>query len=1512
MSDVTDKRINAARIDALSTDPEGTDLSESVDTAGRVSVGGSATGVIDHGGDRDWFAVTLDQGHTYRFDLEGAPTGAGTLPDAYLRGIHDAQGNLIAGTMDNNAGEGLNARKTFTAETSGTYYVSAGAWGHQQGTYKLTATDLTAADAHTEDTSTTGTIAAGGSATGAIDYGGDRDWFAVTLEQGHTYRFDLEGAPTGAGTLPDAYLRGIHDAQGNLIAGTTDNSGGEGRNARKTFTAETSGTYYVSAGAWGDQEGTYRLTATDLTDLDEAPTQEDPPTQENPPTPEDAPTSQRTPGSEPEDADLPQAVTTQGRVSVNGPPVTGKIESLWDQDWFAVELVAGREYTIDVRGRETGDGTLIDPTIFGVFDSEGDWMPGTYGDDGGVGINARVSFTVPEDGTYYVSPAGNGDTYSGIGTYELEVRSSDTEETSDVTGADEDEAPTFVEARYTFVLAENVDGSETPVALGTVAANDPEGAAPTYSIVGGNESGLFTINAATGELFYTGAGEDYESGTTGHELTVRASDGSLHSDVAVSVSVTDVDEPLPTVSEGSTDLPAGIDTTGRVLVGESASGEIRARDDRDWFAVELTAGTTYLFALEGSGTEAGTLSEPYLAGIYDAEGGLMGGTSGHHRGEGRNVRVAFTAPEDGTYYASAGAEGDQQGSYRLTVTKATSSIHVSDAEAHESDGVLVFRVSLDEASAQPVTVRYATADGTAVAGEDYEPVSGELEFAPGETEKDVEVPLIDDSVEDSGETFGLWLGDAVGALLADSEATGTIYNSELAMTVSEGTMDFPADTSTPGRVVVGETAAGRIDPKKERDWFAVELEAGKTYRIELEGQPRQLWKPHLWNPYLYGIHDSEGNLIPGTTDEYHGLGYNAAMVTFTPTVAGTYYVSAGGGRHQHVWGLYASGPYWLSVTDAGALDTLTAGTDTTGTVAVNGTTLGAIDYGRDRDWYAVELQEGRTYWFDVEGESTGAGDLEDPYLRGIYDSDGTVIAGTTDNNSGIGRNAWLIYIAKETGTHYMSAGSVGQYRGTYRVGVTDITDAYMQTFDPDMTPSLAVDGSVTSSIDAAGDRDWYAMTLEANVIYRVLMEGSYLGAGTLGNPYLYGIHDSDGNLIARTTNDNGARRNPDSWVFFRPSEAGTYYVSAGAHRADTGTYKLSLKNTISGDAQTAGTDTSGRIGGTQTVLGEIDYPYDADWYAVEMEAGGTYLFDLDGIWLREIADTLLEDPFLAGIYDSAGNLIPGTEDNNGGFWLDSHKTFRPAETGTYYVSARSFGSGTGPYKLELTTDLHSAWTNTIGRLPVDGSVQGDIAWDRDRDWFAVTLEAGDLYRFNLSGARRVWIEGIYDSDGTRVESGAWAREPLFLMPSEDGTYYVGIVGRRSKYKETVSYTLSVEDLSGASVADRSTSIEVGGSVRGAISYDGEVDWVAFELEAGTAYRIDIDPESTYRGKVAAHLWGVYDSDVELVPDTTNTATRYGNTHRIEFTPSADGTYYVAAGAGGDVLTHDYTLSVEEL
>ena len=88
------------------------------------------------------------------------------------------------------------------------------------------------------------------------------------------------------------------------------------------------------------------------------------------------------------------------------------------------------------------------------------------------------------------------------------------------------------------------------MSLGTVSATDPEGAALTYNIEGGNASGLFEIDAASGELFYTGAGEDFEAGAGPFELTVQASDGDLATHTIVVVTVRDVQE-APAFAEQS-------------------------------------------------------------------------------------------------------------------------------------------------------------------------------------------------------------------------------------------------------------------------------------------------------------------------------------------------------------------------------------------------------------------------------------------------------------------------------------------------------------------------------------------------------------------------------------------------------------------------------------------------------------------------------------------------------------------------------------------------------------------------------------------------------------------------------------------------------------------------------------------------------------------------------------------------------------------------------------------------
>ena len=106
-------------------------------------------------------------------------------------------------------------------------------------------------------------------------------------------------------------------------------------------------------------------------------------------------------------------------------------------------------------------------------------------------------------------------------------------------------------------------------------------------------------------------------------------------------------------------------------------------------------------------------------------------------------------------------------------------VSVADATVREAAGAaLRFRVTLEQPQATVVSVRYASADGTAVAGADYVAVRGALRFAPGETAKTVAVAVLDDAHEEGAETLRLTLTRPFGVLLSDAEATGTIDNED--------------------------------------------------------------------------------------------------------------------------------------------------------------------------------------------------------------------------------------------------------------------------------------------------------------------------------------------------------------------------------------------------------------------------------------------------------------------------------------------------------------------------------------------------------------------------------------------------------------------------------------------------------------------------------------------------------------------------------------------------------------
>ena len=110
-------------------------------------------------------------------------------------------------------------------------------------------------------------------------------------------------------------------------------------------------------------------------------------------------------------------------------------------------------------------------------------------------------------------------------------------------------------------------------------------------------------------------------------------------------------------------------------------------------------------------------------------------------------------------------------------------LSIAGAEGVEA-GVIDFVVTLAGSSDRPVTVSYATSDGTAIAGEDYEAVSGTLTFAPGEFSQTLSVSLLEDEIDEPNETFTVRLSSPENATIATGAADGTILDNDGALQLS--------------------------------------------------------------------------------------------------------------------------------------------------------------------------------------------------------------------------------------------------------------------------------------------------------------------------------------------------------------------------------------------------------------------------------------------------------------------------------------------------------------------------------------------------------------------------------------------------------------------------------------------------------------------------------------------------------------------------------------------------------
>jgi VCBS repeat-containing protein len=146
--------------------------------------------------------------------------------------------------------------------------------------------------------------------------------------------------------------------------------------------------------------------------------------------------------------------------------------------------------------------------------------------------------------------------------------------------------------------------------------------------------------------------------------------------------------------------------------------------------------------------------------------------------------------------ADNGAGGTFERSFTISVVDLpdTPTLSITDVTVDEGVGTAVIALTMTNDSNSIVSVEVSTADGTARQGEDYTPFEGTVRWQPGETgRKTIEIPIIDDQLDEPDETFSVRLGNPVIGVINTGTATVTILDNDdppslsiADLTISEG------------------------------------------------------------------------------------------------------------------------------------------------------------------------------------------------------------------------------------------------------------------------------------------------------------------------------------------------------------------------------------------------------------------------------------------------------------------------------------------------------------------------------------------------------------------------------------------------------------------------------------------------------------------------------------------------------------------------------------------------------
>ncbi|HET9639166.1 MAG TPA: hypothetical protein VFP12_08155 [Allosphingosinicella sp.] len=559
-----------------------------------------------------------------------------------------------------------------------------------------------------------------------------------------------------------------------------------------------------------------------------------------------------------------------------------------------------------------------------------------------------------------------------------------------------------------------VDEGVTAVVT-VVASDDGEPNALRYSIAGGPDAGLFTINALTGALAFIEAPEHVEGGTNSYSVNVAASDGELSGWKQVYVSVRHVNL-VTIVSDGAQDwAEVSIDEAQTAVTVVSAIDEdglpltyaITGGDDAGFFTIDAQSG-----ALSFAVAPDYEFPEDYWGdNVYFVQVTATDGT----RSDSQDIAVyVFDVEEpEGFAIASDGA-GD----------------HAELSVAENETAVTIVATS---GAAGPVT--YGIVGGADAASFTIDPETGELHFVEA---RDFEAvppgyPNIFDVIV--GATDGQSFDEQhLSIVLEDVDEAPIFYSywgeAEVALAMPENAWE------------VGWVGAGDPD---HFSWVTYGLEGADADLFEVDAYSGALNFLYDLRPDYESPTDADGdNVYQVTVVAYSGWlsASQSFSITIEDVVDGVHITSDGGGDEGALWVAENDGAVTVVAADGGEMMTYSIAGGADSSAFVIDAASGALSFASAPDFesaadadhdnvYEVIVRASDGAYADEQLLSVNVGDVDEVPEFFDYQGDGTHPLSMSENSAFV---ADLLAYDPDAGSepiHYLIVG--GADRDLFRI-----------------------------------------------------------------------------------------------------------------------------------------------------------------------------------------------------------------------------------------------------------------------------------------------------------------------------------------------------------------------------------------------------------------------------------------------------------------------------------------------